>query len=66
MTVRIVSLNSDEAGDARMAGTVDARVAAVAVLTLEAWRVAGRPFPSYTRDTMPVSLTALRDQASGT
>lgn len=66
MTVRIASLTSEEAGDARMGGTVDERVAAVAALTLEAWRVAGRPFPSYTRETMPVVLATLADHASGT
>lgn len=61
MTVRIVSLESDEAGDARMGGTVEARVAAVAQLTLEAWRLADRPIPSYTRTTMPIARRTLRD-----
>lgn len=59
MTVRIVPLHSDEAGDSRMGGTVDARVAAVAVLTIEAWRLAGRPFPTYRRATMPVVKATL-------
>jgi hypothetical protein len=48
-----------------MGGTVDERVAAVTALTLEAWRLARRPFPSYTRETMPVAMTTLRDQVSG-
>lgn len=62
MTARIVPLSSDEAGDPRMGGTVDERVAAVTELTLEAWRLSGRPLPSYTRATMPVVLTTLDQQ----
>jgi hypothetical protein len=66
MTARVVPLRSDEAGDARMGGTPDARVAAVAELTLEAWRLAGRPFPRYTRATMPVVVSSLHDHAAAT
>jgi anti-sigma-K factor RskA len=42
-----------------MGGTPDERVAAVAALTEMAWKLAGRPFPSYTRATMPVVITTL-------
>jgi hypothetical protein len=63
MTARVVALRSDEAGEMRMGGTPDARVAAVAQLTLEAWRLAGRAFPRYTRATIPVVVTNLRDHA---
>lgn len=66
MTVRVVSLKSAEAGDPRMGGTLDERVAAVAALTAEAWRLAGRPFPTYTRSTMPVAMATLEDHAAGT
>jgi hypothetical protein len=66
MTARVVSLHSEEASDARMGGTPDERVAAVAALTLEAWRVAGRSLPRYTRATMPVALSTLKDQVSST
>jgi hypothetical protein len=66
MTARVVSLQSEEAGDMRMGGTPDARAAAVALLTVEAWRLAGRAFPRYTRATMPVVVTTLRDHASAT
>lgn len=62
MTARVVPLWSREAGDARMGGTVDERLAAVAELTAEAWRLSGRPLPSYTRDTMPVAVTTLKEQ----
>jgi hypothetical protein len=61
--VRIVRLGSPEAADPRMGGTVDERVAAVMVLTEEAWRLAGRPFPQYTRETMSVVRGTLRDHA---
>ena len=59
MSARVVSLGSDEAGDSRMGGTVDERVAAVAALTAEAWRLAGRPLPSYVRSTMPALKATL-------
>lgn len=64
MTARVVPLSSREAGDARMGGTIEERVAAVAELTAEAWRLSGRPFPSYTRAMMPVVLTTLDQQGS--
>jgi hypothetical protein len=66
MTARVVPLGSDEAGDMRMDGTPDARVAAVAQLTLEAWRLAGRAFPRYTRATIPVVVSSLQDHAAAT
>ena len=61
MTARVVPLASPEAGDPRMGGTMDERVAAVTELTLEAWRLSGRPFPTYTRATMPIVVGPLRD-----
>jgi len=61
MTGRVVPLSSAEAGDPRMGGTVEERVAAVARLTAEAWALSGRPLPSYTRETMPVVLATLQD-----
>lgn len=46
-----------------MAGSVELRVAAVAELTDTAWRLAKRPFPSYTRATMPIVVVTLAAQA---
>lgn len=63
LTARVVPLSSPEAGDPRMGGTVEERVGAVAVLTETAWKLAGRPFPQYTRATMPVVRGTLRDHA---
>ena len=62
MTVRIVPLRSNEAGDARVGGTVDDRLALVAVLSRRAWELTGQPLPSYTRATMPVRVTTLAEQ----
>jgi hypothetical protein len=64
MIARVVPLRSDEAGDAHMGGTPSERVAAVATLTMEAWRLAGRPLPSYTRATMPVVVSTLDAHAA--
>lgn len=63
VTARVVPLTSREAGDPRMGGTIEERVAAVAELTLEAWRLAGRPLPEYTRATMPIVVSTLKDHA---
>ena len=63
MTARVVPLTSAEADDARMAGTPEERVAAVTELTAEAWRLAGRAFPHYSRETMPIVLGTLKDHA---
>lgn len=63
LAVRVVPLSSPEAGDSRMGGSIAERVNAVAVLTETAWKLAGRPFPQYTRATMPVVLATLQDHA---
>jgi hypothetical protein len=46
-----------------MAGTTVELVAAVAELTAEAWRLAGRALPQYSRATMPIVLGTLKDHA---
>lgn len=63
ITARVVHLTSPEAGDPRMGGTLEERVAAVAELTIAAWRLAGRPLPDYSRATMPIVVTTLKDHA---
>jgi hypothetical protein len=65
MTARVVPLGSAEAGDARMGGSIS-ELAAVTALTLEAWRLSGRPFPVYTRATMPIVVTTLADDKGST
>lgn len=59
MTVRIVPLTSDEAGDARVNGTPDQRLALTSQLSISAWTNTGRPFPQYQRSEMPVRVTRL-------
>lgn len=66
MTARVVPLTSREAGDPPTGGTIEERLAAVAALTAEAWRLSGRPLPTYTRDTMPVVLARLKDHSGST
>ena len=62
MTARVVPLGSREAGDARVGGTVEERLALVAELSEMMWARTGLPLPSYTRATMPVRLTTLEAQ----
>ena len=62
MTARIVPLNSDEAGDARVGGTATERLALLRELSLRMWALTGQPVPEYTRQTMPVRITSLADQ----
>ncbi len=59
MTVRVVSLHSREASDARVEGTAAERIALVAELSKRLWAATGRPLPTYTRATMPIVLTTL-------
>ena len=62
MTVRVVPLNSDEAGDARVGGTPAERLALLNELSRRMWMLTKRPMPSYSRETMPVRLSTLSDQ----
>jgi hypothetical protein len=62
MTGRVVPLTSDDAGDGRVGGTIDERLALVAELSRRAWTLTKRPLPTYTRRTMPVRLTTLDEQ----
>jgi hypothetical protein len=66
MTARVVPLSSREAGDARTGGTLVERLAAVAALTAEAWRLSGRPLPRYTRATMPIVVSRRSPSPGGT
>jgi hypothetical protein len=62
MTARVVPLDSDEAGDARVAGTPTKRLAILADLSRRMWDLTKRERPAYTRGTMPVRVTRLADQ----
>jgi hypothetical protein len=62
MTVRIVPLHSEEAGDGRVGGTATERLVLMSDLSRRVWALSKRPLPSYTRRTMPVKLTSLAEQ----
>jgi hypothetical protein len=62
MTARIVPLGSREAGAPPCPPSVPERLALVARLSREAWALARRPLPAYSRATMPVRLTPLSQQ----
>lgn len=62
MTVRIVPLRSQEAGDARVGGTASQRLALVAELSERSWMLTGNTVPPYTREVMPFRLATLADQ----
>lgn len=64
MTWRIVALGSAEARDPRLGTTARERLDMLAELSRLAWSAAGRPFPRYTRSTMPIRLRALQDQGT--
>ncbi len=59
VTIRVVPLDSAEAGDPRTGGTVEERLAVVAALSAEGWRLAGRSLPSYTRAEIPIVVRTL-------
>lgn len=63
MTIRVVSLHSREAGDARVGGSAEERLALLARLSEMSWRLTGRAMPSYTRANMPVVLRTLSSQS---
>lgn len=64
MTARIVPLRSPEASQPPCPPTVAERIALLTLLSHEAWALARRPPPSYTRATMPIVLTALSEQGN--
>lgn len=61
MEARIVPLASAEAGAARVGGNAAERLALLRELSDTMWRHGGKPFPSYTRRTMPVVITPLSE-----
>ena len=62
MTVRIVPLRSQEAGDSRVGGTVTERLALVAELSLRSWSLTGKSMPRYAREVIPFRWTTLAEQ----
>jgi hypothetical protein len=59
MTVRRVPQGSREAGEARVGGSINERLALVGALSLSAWANSGRPLPAHSRHDMPFRRTTL-------
>lgn len=59
MTVRRVPQGSPEAGESRVGGSIDERLALASVLSLSAWANSGRLVPVYRRQDMPIRRTTL-------
>ena len=62
MTARVVPLDSDEAGDARVEGSASQRLAILADLSRRMWELTRCPYTTYSRATMPGRITTLSEQ----
>ncbi|MGH7582704.1 MAG: hypothetical protein ACREL5_05720 [Gemmatimonadales bacterium] len=62
LSCRVVPLGSPAASDARLGADAAERLRMLAELSHMAWLESGRPFPRYTRATMPVRLSTLAEQ----
>ena len=56
----VVPLGSPDAGKAPAPDTPGARVALVLELSAIAWRLTGKPFPTYARHAMPTRVVPRR------
>jgi len=62
--VRSYALGAEPGDDLSGSTTPAERLAMMWPLTLEAWELAGRPIPAYTRAETPVGLRPLRPTSS--
>ena len=62
--VRAYPLGAEPGDDLSGSTTPEERLAMMWPLTLEAWELAGRPLPAYTRTETPVSIRPLRAPSS--
>lgn len=62
LTVRVVPLESREAAEATVGGTMAERLALVARLSEMSWALTGLPLPTHTRAATPVMVAALDTQ----
>ncbi len=58
--MRRYRLGEEPADDLTRTTTPEERLEMVETLSVEAWALTGKPFPSYRRDEMPVTLRPLR------
>lgn len=62
VTFRRVPLQSEEAGEARVAGTPTERLRLTSELSQSAWSNTGKPLPSYARRDMPIRIVRLGER----
>ena len=55
--VRVFRLGEEPRDDLTLVTTAEQRLEILRELTERAWRLTGRPFPSYSRSQMPVHVT---------
>lgn len=60
--LRAYTLGDEPSDNLSATTTAEERLAMMWPLAVEAWRLAGRPMPNYTRESMPVRV--LRDPIS--
>lgn len=63
ITFRRVPLESEQAGDARVAGTIAERLALVRTLSLSAWASTGATLPTYERSRIPFRRVKLGERS---
>ena len=64
--MRRYRLGEEPLDDLTRTTTAEERLEMVEALSVEAWTLTGKPFPSYARHEMPVSLRPLRrDETHG-
>jgi hypothetical protein len=63
--VRLHRLGEEPGDDLSRTTTAEERLEMVETLSVEAWALTGRPFPSYARHEMPVTLRPLRRDEPG-
>lgn len=54
--VRLYRLGEEPRADLSAVTTAEERLAMVAQLTMRMWELTGRPWPNYTRATIPVRI----------
>jgi hypothetical protein len=59
--IRRASLDDDGREELCAATTPEERVAMMDALAREAWQIAGKPFPTYSREDTPIRRTTLAD-----
>jgi hypothetical protein len=57
--IHVYKLGEESSENLSASTTVEERLAMMWPLALEAWQLSGKPLPTYSRETMPVSIRKL-------